>query len=133
MKPDIKSEKTTEDYLEAMLILKQSKGYIRSIDVAQQLGVTKPSVTYTTKRLKEKGYIVMDESNYITITENGMKIAEKILNRHNTLASFFVSIGVDEDIAKKDACLIEHDISPETFEALCSYINKNKEVNGQEM
>ncbi len=126
MKPDIKSEKTTEDYLEAMLILKHNKGYIRSIDVAQQLGVTKPSVTYTTKRLKEKGYIVMDESNYITITENGMKIAEKILHRHNTLASFFVSIGVNEEIAKKDACLIEHDISPETFEALCSYIDKKQ-------
>ncbi len=126
MKPDIKSEKTTEDYLEAMLILKHNKGYIRSIDVAQQLGVTKPSVTYTTKRLKEKGYIVMDESNYITITENGMQIAEKILHRHNTLASFFVSIGVNEEIAKKDACLIEHDISPETFEALCSYIDKKQ-------
>ena len=92
MKTDSKSEKTTEDYLEAMLMLKHKKGYIRSIDVAKHLGVTKPSVTYTTKRLKEKGYIVMDKDNYITITESGMKIAENILNRHETLTAFFISI-----------------------------------------
>lgn len=126
MKPDIKSEKTTEDYLEAMLVLKQKNGYIRSIDVAVYLGVTKPSVTYTTKRLKEKGYIVMDKDNYITITEAGMRIAERTLNRHKTLSAFFMSIGVDEEIAKEDACKIEHDISAETFNALCRYIDENK-------
>ncbi len=125
MKPDSKSEKTTEDYLEAMLMLKQKNGYVRSIDVAQHLGVTKPSVTYTTKRLKEKGYIFMDKDNYIFITESGMAIAEKILNRHKTLTAFFISIGVDEETAKKDACKIEHDISAETFSALCRYIDEN--------
>ncbi|MBR2177273.1 MAG: metal-dependent transcriptional regulator [Clostridia bacterium] len=121
----MKSEKTTEDYLEAMLMIKQHNGYVRSIDVAQHLGVTKPSVTYTTKRLKEKGLIVMDKDNYITITEAGMEIAEKILNRHKTLTAFFISIGVDEEIAKEDACRIEHDISAETFNALCRYIESN--------
>ncbi len=126
MKPDIKSEKTTEDYLEAMLVLKQKNGYIRSIDVAVYLGVTKPSVTYTTKRLKERGYIVMDKDNYITITEEGMRIAERTLNRHRTLCAFFISIGVDEETAKEDACKIEHDISAETFNALCRYIDENK-------
>ena len=126
MKTDAKSEKTTEDYLEAMLMLKHKKGYIRSIDVAKHLGVTKPSVTYTTKRLKEKGYIVMDKDNYITITESGMKIAENILNRHETLTAFFISIGVEEETAKEDACKVEHDISPKTFTALCNYINKSK-------
>ena len=126
MKPDTKSEKTTEDYLEAMLVIKQKNGYVRSIDVAQHLGVTKPSVTYTTKRLKEKGYIVMDKDNYISITDSGMEIAEKILNRHNTLSAFFISIGVNEETAKEDACKIEHDISSETFNALCKYIEKNK-------
>ena len=125
MKPDSKSEKTTEDYLEAMLMLKQKNGYVRSIDVAQHLGVTKPSVTYTTKRLKETGYIFMDKDNYIFITESGMAIAEKILNRHKTLTAFFISIGVDEETAKKDACKIEHDISAETFSALCRYIDEN--------
>lgn len=128
MKPDIKSEKTTEDYLEAMLVLKQKNGYIRSIDVATYLGVTKPSVTYTTKRLKEKGYIVMDKDNYITITESGMEIAERTLNRHRTLSAFFISIGVDEEIAKEDACKIEHDISAETFNALCRYIDLHKPI-----
>ncbi len=126
MKPDTKSEKTTEDYLEAMLVIKQKNGYVRSIDVAQYLGVTKPSVTYTTKRLKEKGYIVMDKDNYISITDSGMEIAEKILDRHNTLTAFFISIGVDKETAKEDACKIEHDISAETFNALCKYIDKNK-------
>ncbi len=132
MKPDVKSEKTTEDYLEAMLMIKKKNGTVRSIDVAQHLGVTKPSVTYTTKRLKEKGYIVMDKDNYIIITESGMKIAEKILNRHNTLTAFFMSIGVDEEIAREDACRIEHDISPETFDALCSYIRNNNQKNAAE-
>lgn len=126
MKPDIKSEKTTEDYLEAMLVLKQKNGYIRSIDIAVYLGVTKPSVTYTTKRLKEKGYIVMDKDNYITITESGMQIAERTLTRHQILSAFFINIGVDEETAREDACKIEHDISAETFNALCRYIDEKK-------
>ena len=119
----MKSEKTTEDYLEAMLMLKEKNGYIRSIDVAGLLGVTKPSVTYTTKRLKEKGYITMDKDNYITITESGMKIAESTYDRHKMLSAFFIRIGVDEETAKEDACKIEHDLSPSTYEALCKFID----------
>ena len=122
----MKSDKTTEDYLEAMLMLHQKNGSVRSIDVAQHLGVTKPSVTYTTKRLREKGYIVMDKDNYITITESGMEIASKILHRHEALSEFFISIGIDEKIAREDACKVEHDLSPETFEALCEYINSKQ-------
>ena len=122
MRPDIKSEKTAEDYLEAMLIIKKKNGEVRSIDVARYFGITKPSVTYTTKRLREKGYIIMDKDNYITITESGLKIAEKIYTRHNTLTDLFVRLGVPEDIAEKDACKIEHDISPETFDALCDLL-----------
>ena len=122
MRPDINSEKTTEDYLEAMLIIKNKNGEVRSVDVARQLGITKPSVTYTTKRLREKGYITMDKDNYITITESGLKIAEKIYARHNTLTELFVRLGVPEDITSQDACKIEHDISSETFEALCRHL-----------
>ena len=122
MRPDINSEKTTEDYLEAMLIIKNKNGEVRSVDVARQLGITKPSVTYTTKRLKEKGYITMDKDNYITITESGLKIAEKIYARHNTLTELFVRLGVPEDIAAEDACKIEHDISSETFDTLCRHL-----------
>ena len=120
----MKSEKTTEDYLEAMLMLKEQNGYIRSIDVAGLLGVTKPSVTYTTKRLKENGYITMDKDNYITITESGMKIAESTYDRHKRLSAFFIRIGVDEETAKEDACKIEHDLSHKTYKALCDFIDK---------
>ena len=122
MRPDIHSEKTAEDYLEAMLIIKKKKGEVRSVDVARQLGITKPSVTYTTKRLREKGYITMDKDNYITITDKGLEIAEKIYARHNTLTRLFIRLGVPDDIAEEDACKIEHDISPETFDALCRHL-----------
>ena len=85
MRPDINPEKTAEDYLEAMLMIQKKNGEVRSVDIARHLGITKPSVTYTTKRLKEKGYITMDKDNYITITESGMEIASKILHRHEAL------------------------------------------------
>ena len=110
-----------------MLMIKKNKGYIRSIDVARHLGITKPSVTYTTKRLKEKGYITMDNDNYITITERGLEIAEKIYARHKILTDLFVRLGVPEDIAEEDACKIEHDISPETFNALCRHLETYRE------
>ena len=121
----MKSEKTTEDYLEAMLIIKERNGTVRSIDVAQHLGVTKPSVTYTTKRLKDRGYITMDSDNLITLTESGMKIANNVYTKHKTLTDFFIRLGVDEKIAKEDACRIEHDISSETFQALCEHIKND--------
>ncbi len=121
----MKSEKTIEDYLEAMLIIKERNGTVRSIDVAQHLGVTKPSVTYTTKRLKERGYITMDSDNLITLTESGMKIANNVYTKHKTLTDFFIRLGVDEKIAKEDACRIEHDISSETFQALCEHIKND--------
>ena len=77
--------RASEDYLEAMLMMQEKHGYIRSIDVAEHLGVTKPSVTYTTKRLRESGYITMDRDGLITLTESGMEIASKMLDRHHTL------------------------------------------------
>ena len=118
----ISSDKTTEDYLEAMLILHETKGYIRSMDVAAQLQVTKPSVTYTTKRLKERGLITMDNDNFIILTDEGIRIAKKIYHRHKALTDFFVMLGVDKEIAMEDACKIEHDISEETFNAICRHV-----------
>ncbi|MBQ6384886.1 MAG: metal-dependent transcriptional regulator [Lachnospiraceae bacterium] len=118
--------KSAEDYLEAMLIMKEKHGYIRSIDIAEHLGVTKPSVSYATKRLRENGYITMNRDGMITLTDSGMKIADKIYTRHKALTSFFVQIGVNEEQAREDACKIEHDISEETFSALCKYaLEKN--------
>ncbi len=124
MKTERTPDKTFEDYLEAMLIIKERKGIIRSIDVAAELNVTKPSVTYTTKRLRERGYITMDSDNFITITDDGMKIAEKIYDRHKTLGNLFIMLGVDEKTAFEDACRVEHDISEDTFNALCRHLEK---------
>ena len=87
--------RAAEDYLEAMLMMQQKHGYIRSIDIAEQLGVTKPSVTYTTKRLRENGYITMDRDGLITLTPSGMDIAARMLDRHHTLTKFLMELGVD--------------------------------------
>lgn len=116
--------KTVEDYLEAILMIKEKKGNVRSIDVAEQLCVRKPSVTYATKMLKEKGYITMDESSQIILTEDGMKIASETLNRHRVLTKVFMMLGVDEKTAIKDACLVEHDLSPETYSAIEKHIKE---------
>ncbi len=118
--------KSAEDYLETMLMLKEKKGYVRSIDIATTLNVTKPSVSYATKRLRENGYINMEKDGMITLTDKGMEIAEKIYSRHKILTSFFVSIGVDEETAREDACKIEHDISDQTFEAICRHTGATK-------
>ncbi|MDY5114025.1 MAG: metal-dependent transcriptional regulator, partial [Bilifractor sp.] len=104
-------QKSAEDYLEAMLMMKEQHGYIRSIDIADHLGVTKPSVSYATKRLRENGFITMDHSGFITLTDSGMEIADRIYSRHKMLTDFFTAIGVSPEIARTDACKVEHDIS----------------------
>ena len=114
-------QKAAEDYLEAMLMMKEKHGYIRSIDIAAQLNVTKPSVTYATKRLKESGHITMDKDGLITLTASGMAIAENMLDRHHTLTRFLIALGVDAATAEADACKIEHDISQKTFDAICAH------------
>ena len=111
----------SEDYLEAMLMMQQKHGYIRSIDIAEHLGVTKPSVTYTTKRLRENGYITMDRDGFITLTPSGMDIASRMLDRHHTLTKFLMELGVDAKTAEEDACKMEHDISEQSYTALCRH------------
>ena len=113
---------SAEDYLEAMLMLQGEKGYIRSIDVAEKLGVTKPSVSYATKRLRENGYIIMDPDGLITLTETGLEIADRMFTRHRFLTEFLLRLGVSEATAREDACKIEHDLSAETFEAICRLV-----------
>lgn len=119
--------RASEDYLETMLMMKEKHGYIRSIDIAAHLGVTKPSVSYTTKRLRENGYITMDKDGLITLTESGMEIATRMLARHNALTRFLVALGVDEETAAADACKMEHDISQQTFDAICAHAEKTLE------
>ncbi len=122
-------QKASEDYLEAMLMMKEKHGYIRSIDIAEQLGVTKPSVTYATKRLKEGGYITMDKDGLITLTDSGMEIASSMLDRHKALTRFLEMLGVDREIAETDACKLEHDLSEVSFEAICSHVRRELERN----
>ena len=114
----MKIQQSSEDYLEAMLMLKERRGYVRSVDVATQLGVTKPSVSYATKRLRENGYISMDSSGLITLEEKGLEIAERIYERHKLLTQMLIGLGVSEETAREDACKIEHDLSVETFDAI---------------
>ncbi len=119
--------KSSEDYLEAMLIMKEVHGYIRSIDIAMELGVTKPSVSYATKRLRENGYITMDKDGFITLTDKGMAIAAHIYERHKVLTSVLIQLGVNPETAREDACKLEHDISDESFDALKRHLEKNGE------
>lgn len=121
--------KSAEDYLESMIILKEKNGYIRSVDIAGFLGVTKPSVSNAMKRLREEGYIEMDKSGFITVTDKGLDIADKVYTRHKTLTSFFVALGVNPDVAEEDACKIEHDLSDETFNAICDHVNSFDKEN----
>lgn len=117
-------QKSAEDYLEAMLMMKEKHGYIRSIDIAAQLNVTKPSVSYATKRLKESGHITMDRDGLITLTEKGMAVAASMLDRHKSLTKFLMMLGVDRDTAESDACKLEHDLSEQSFEAICDHVRR---------
>ena len=110
--------KSAEDYLEAMLMLKEERGYIRSVDVADKLGVTKPSVSYATKRLRESGYIAFDSAGMIVLQPSGLEIAERIYERHKLLTELLTGLGVSPETAREDACRIEHDLSVETFDAI---------------
>ncbi len=114
---------STEDYLEAILMIQERKGYVRSVDVSNQLGVSKPSVSYTTKKLREGNYIAFNEDGMITLTESGRLIAEKTFAKHKLFTDLFKYLGVPDEIAAEDACRIEHVLSPETFDAICKYIN----------
>ena len=119
---------SAEDYLERILMLKDEKGYARSVDIANDLGVTKPSVSFAMKRLRENGYIEMDQENLITLTEKGYEIAHRIYERHKVLTRALILLGVPDDIAAEDACRMEHDISPETFQAMKEHVERMEQA-----
>ena len=120
----MKIHESAEDYLESILFLGKSHEHVRSIDVVHHLGLSKPSVSVYLKNLRVNGYINVDDKGFLSLTEEGMKIASKIYERHETLAHLFMSLGVNEETAYEDACRIEHDLSDETFQALKNhYIN----------
>ncbi|MFV0517158.1 MAG: metal-dependent transcriptional regulator [Aminipila sp.] len=109
-----------EDYLETILVLQKKNNIVRSIDVAAELGFSKPSVSRAMSILKKAGYIFMDEKGHITFSEEGLAAAERVYERHNNISRFLIEIlGVSEDAALKDACRIEHDLSDETYGKIC--------------
>lgn len=114
----MKIHESAENYLETILMIKQKKGAVRSIDIANELEFSKPSVSIAMKNLRENGYITVDEGGYISLTDKGKEIADKMYERHTTLSNWLISLGVDETIAVEDACRIEHIISTESFEAI---------------
>ena len=121
-----RADESLEDYLETILMLYKSTGQVRSIDIANEMNFTKPSVSIAMKKLREMGYITMADNGYITLTESGKKRAESVLERHTILADLLISIGVNEETAREDACKVEHDLSEESFEAIKRVFHSSK-------
>lgn len=119
-----KIRESAENYLETILILKNRLGQVRSIDIANELRFSKPSVSVAMKNLRENGYITVDKEGYITLHDEGLNIAEEMYERHTLLSSWLTALGVDPAIAAEDACRIEHVISAESFEAIKSHVNR---------
>ncbi len=114
-----------EDYLETILVLQNRNGEVRSIDIAAELDYSKPSVSVAMKNLRERECITVDKGGYITLTEKGRAIAEKVYERHVLFTNWLISLGVSEDIASEDACHIEHCLSSESFEAIKKFVQSN--------
>lgn len=111
-------QESAENYLETILVIQNRKGQVRSIDIANELNFSKPSISNAMKQFRENGYIIVDENGYITLTKDGHEIAEHVYERHLILTRFLMQLGVDEQTAKEDACRIEHVISKESFDKI---------------
>ncbi len=109
---------STEMYLETILVLKNRLGLVRSIDIANEMGYSKPTISVAMKKFRQEGLVTVDESGFVNLTETGRDIAERIYERHQVLTLILVNLGVSQKNAEHDACKIEHDISDETFDAL---------------
>ena len=119
-----------EDYIETIYLLKKKKGTVRSIDVATELGFSRPSVSRAVGILKENGLIIMEEDGTLNLTAEGVKTAKAVYNKHTNLTKFLmITAGVNEKIAEQDACRIEHIISPETFRGIKKFIKDHEEKN----
>lgn len=121
----MKVNESAENYLESILMIKNAKGYVRSVDVANNLSFTKASVSVAMKSFRESGLITVDHDGNIELTKEGLKIAESVYERHRVIATALIAIGVSDDVAYKDACMVEHDISDETLVRLKEYLSKN--------
>ena len=117
-------QESGEMYLESIHVLLQKKSAVRSVDVSEYMGYSKPSVSRAVGLLKNGGYILVDKDGYITLTEDGLAIANKIYQRHTLISNLLVQLGVDPEVAAEDACKIEHAISDKSFEAIQKYVEK---------
>ena len=122
----MKIYESAEDYLEAILSLRERNGMVRSIDIANELHFSKPSVSVAMKKLRESGYIEMDEDGLITLLPPGQEVAQRIYERHRLLTEFFVRLGVGEEVTAADACKVEHDLSEETFQRIKEHAQRNR-------
>ena len=119
-----KRSKSAEDYLESILVVQEKQGYARSVDIAADLSVTKPSVSVAMKKLREKGLILFDGNGHLILTDSGREIAESVYGEHKLLKKVLMDIGVPEETASEEACLIEHVISDETCEKIIGFCKK---------
>ena len=125
----MKIQESAENYLEAILILKQNKGSVRSIDIAHYLNFSKPSVSIAMKNLRNSELITVDSDGFISLTDAGHEIAETIFERHTVLSNMLINLGVHADIAAEDACRMEHVISPESFRAIKDHLNSQAHID----
>ena len=121
----MKMQESGEMYLETIYVLSKQQKFVRSIDISEYMGYSKPSISRAVSLLHSAGYILIDKEGYIALTERGREIAVKIYDRHIVLSKALMHLGVSEQTAKADACKIEHDISDETFEAIKKHIHQN--------
>lgn len=124
----MKIHESAENYLETILVLQQRKGSVRSIDIANELEFSKPSVSVAMKNLRLNGYIEVDAAGLIRLRPEGQQIAEAVLEKHRLMTSFLVALGVSEEVAAEDACRIEHVLSDESFEAIKNHIRKYSQM-----
>ncbi len=122
----VQQNKSAEDYLETIFVLKNRLGMVRSVDIVNYTGYKKSSISVAMKKLRERGDIEMNADGFITLTEGGSAAARKIYSRHCFLVDFFTSIGVEPETAAEDACKIEHELSEETFARMKKYFGENK-------
>lgn len=116
---------SAEDYLESILVLKERRGVVHSIDIVNELGYSKPSVSIAMKKLRENGYISMSPDGSITLNESGLAIASRVYDRHKTITQLFMLLGVSPDAAAEDACKVEHDLSDETFAKIREFVERH--------
>lgn len=119
-------QESGEMYLETIYVLSKKSNFVRSIDVCDYMGYSKPSVSRAVGILKKAGYVIMDKDGFLTLSDSGLEIAKKIYERHTVLTDFLIRLGVDKETAMEDACKMEHDISDVTFEALKRHAGKNR-------